>query len=274
MLEGHLAQPSEVLLTDRPAVIFVHGYPSDEVWAESIGSDLPSLADRVAEWMQWTALAIRFRGCGRSTGDFSLQGWVDDVRSAVDFLEAEVQPDTVWLCGFGSGGSVSIVAASDDERITGVSMAGSPSDFNDWASNPNRLLAHAKKVGAIRSPNFPEDPERWKAQLRTVNANHAMEKLRGRPLLILHGTDDDVVPSFDALALRDAYTDGTSDEWVELRQVKGGGHLLRHDPRATAVLLGWLTRSRLKLRGLSQPADGNGFSKATGPDSPDPGHST
>ncbi len=33
---------------------------------------------------------------------------------------------------------------------------GAPADFDDWASHPRRLLLHARDVGIIRSPSFPE----------------------------------------------------------------------------------------------------------------------
>ena len=44
----------------------------------------------------------------------------------------------------------------------------------------------------------------------------------------------------DARALADA-----ADGEVELRILSGAGHRLRHDPRAIAVLLGWLDRQLL-----------------------------
>jgi len=47
-----------------------------------------------------------------------------------------------------------------------------------------------------------------------------------------------VVPSLDARAIADAH--GTA----ELRIIDGAGHHLRHDPRAVALLLGWLDRQR------------------------------
>jgi uncharacterized protein len=59
-----------------------------------------------------------------------------------------------------------------------------------------------------------------------------------RPLLVLHGSDDEVVPVFDARVIADAHGE------AELRIVEGGAHQLRHDPRAVAVLLGWLDRQR------------------------------
>lgn len=238
-LEAHLALPDpEGQVTDRIGVIFCHGFPSGEVWAERTGADLPGLADRTAEAMGWTALSVRFRGCGSSTGDFSLQGWVDDVAAAVDYLHGRQGSEQVWLCGFGTGGAVSIVAAAHDKRVNGVAVGGSPADFDDWAANPNRLLAHAKRVGAITSSSFPADVEAWKEELRTIRAIRSVESLPPRPLLVLHGSEDELVPHFDARLLADAH--GSAD----LRFIRGGGHQLRHDPRAIAVLLGWLARQR------------------------------
>jgi uncharacterized protein len=50
------------------------------------------------------------------------------------------------------------------------------------------------------------------------------------------------VPVFDARVLADAHGS------AELRLINGAGHRLRHDPRAVAVLLGWLDRQRHLLR--------------------------
>ena len=55
----------------------------------------------------------------------------------------------------------------------------------------------------------------------------------------MHGDDDDSVPTMDARQLAEAHGG------AELRLIHGAGHRLRHDPRAVAVLLGWLDRQRL-----------------------------
>jgi putative redox protein len=65
-------------------------------------------------------------------------------------------------------------------------------------------------------------------------------KIPPRPLLLVHGANDDVVPILDARALAD-----TADEGVELRILAAAEHRLRHDPRAIAILLGWLDRQLL-----------------------------
>jgi putative redox protein len=49
------------------------------------------------------------------------------------------------------------------------------------------------------------------------------------------------VPSLDARALADCHGS------AELRIIQGAGHRLRHDPRAVAVLLGWLERQDTEL---------------------------
>ena len=241
-LEAHLALPDEELgVVGETGVIFCHGFPSGEVWAERIGADLPALADQAAEQRGWTSLAIRFRGCGASTGDFSLQGWIDDVAAAVDYLHREQQPEQIWVCGFGTGGAVSLVAAAEEPRINGVAVGGSPADFDDWAANPTRLLAHAKRVGAIKSASFPEDLAAWKESLASIKAVRAVECLPPRPLLVLHGAEDEAVPHFDARLLADAHGD------AELRVIRGGGHQLRHDP---VVCTQASERTKWQRRGL------------------------
>jgi putative redox protein len=52
------------------------------------------------------------------------------------------------------------------------------------------------------------------------------------------------VPALDARVVADAH--GAA----ELRFIQGAGHQLRHDPRAVAVLLGWLDRQKHEQQAL------------------------
>lgn len=70
--------------------------------------------------------------------------------------------------------------------------------------------------------------------------------LSDRPLLLVHGSEDELVPLLDARAIADAH--GSAD----LRIIAGAGHDLRHDPRSIVVLLGWLDRH--ETAALGQPA--------------------
>lgn len=240
-LDGELCRASTADRRKSVGVVFLHGFPSADVWADKIGGDMSELCARISRDQEWNALTFRFRGCGESTGEFSLARWVDDASAALRFLKAETDTDGLWVCGFGTGGAVGLVAAADDPDVTGVAVAGSPADFDDWAEAPERLLTHAREVGVIKSSTFPPNLERWNAELREVRAVEAAEQLPPKSLLVLHGSEDEAVPHFDARLVADAH--GAAD----LRFISGGGHQLRHDPRAVAVLLGWLDRQSISL---------------------------
>ena len=85
-----------------------------------------------------------------------------------------------------------------------------------------------------------------------MRAVDAAESLGNRSLLVLHGSDDETVPVFDARVLADAHAG------ADLRIISGAGHHLRHDPRAVAVLLGWLERQRQSLLAAVAAGDTNG----------------
>ncbi|MEQ1787029.1 MAG: alpha/beta fold hydrolase [Acidimicrobiales bacterium] len=248
LLAAHLARPKmRADATTVPSVVLAHGYPSDVSAAAVAGSALPELADRMAAEMGWLAMALAFRGCGDSEGSFSLRGWLDDLRAAVHHLRATEDVSGVWLVGFGTGGALAICAAADDQLVRGVAALGSPADFDDWASHPRRLLEHAREVGMIAEPTFPADVDAWARELRDLRAVASAHRLAPRPLLVVHGSDDDLVPVFDARVLVDAH--GAAD----LRIMNGAGHRLRHDPRAVAVLLGWLDRESSSTERRRQP---------------------
>lgn len=240
-LEAHLCRSSTADRHRSVSVLFLHGFPSADVWADKIGGDMVELCQRVTRNPEWNALTLRFRGCGDSEGEFSLARWVDDASAAIRFLRRETRPRGLWVCGFGTGGAVGLVASAEDPDVSGVAVAGTPADFDDWAADPERLLSHAREVGVIKTPSFPTNLDRWYAELKEVRAVEAAERLSPRPLLVLHGSEDEAVPHFDARLVADAH--GRAD----LRWVQGGGHQLRHDPRAVAVLLAWLDRQAVGL---------------------------
>jgi len=238
LLTGQLCEPPSRADTSRvPAVVLAHGYPTGLSSAAIASTALPELADRIASEMGWIALAPQLRGCGGSEGSFSLRGWLDDLLAAVAHLEADERVTGVWLAGFGTSGALAICAAAEHPTIRGVAALGSPADFDDWASHPRRLLEHAREVGMIRDPSFPSSFDRWSKELKELRAVACAPQVAPRPLLVVHGSDDDLVPAFDARVIVDAHGS------AELRIVYGAGHRLRHDPRAIAVLLGWLDRS-------------------------------
>ena len=82
-----------------PGVIMCHSFPFGPIDARHSASTFPELMDRMANELGFAAMCFTFRGCGESGGDFSVQGWVDDLRAAIDHMIAEAQPSSLPLDG-------------------------------------------------------------------------------------------------------------------------------------------------------------------------------
>jgi putative redox protein len=239
-LAAYLARPAPSAAggTGRQGLVLCHGFPVSQA-QDVTASGYRELADRLAADTGWTVLTFSFRGTGRSGGNFSLGGWLDDLQAASDALRATPGVEEVWLCGFAAGGALALCAAGEDERVRGVASFAAPADFGDRATDARRFVAQARSQGLIRDPKFPDDLDGWARQLRDIRPLSVVGKIPPRPVLIVHGSNDEVVPLLDARALADA-----ADGQLDLRVLVGAGHRLRHDPRAVALLIGWMDRQR------------------------------
>ncbi len=139
-------------------------------------------------------MTFNFRGCGDSEGDFSLQGWVDDLRNAISHLLALHEPSGVILLGTNTGGSIAICVAADDPRVSAAGLLSPRADFDDWAEHPRRFLEHAREIGAIHDRRFPPSVEEWAREFRRFRPVASARRFAPRPLLVMHGEDDDSVP--------------------------------------------------------------------------------
>lgn len=220
-------------------MVIVPGFPAAAGGGPNSFRTFPALADRVAEDARMVALTFAFRGISSSSGHFSLAGWRDDLRVAIEYLRTVDGIDgALWMMGFGTGGALAIAAAVDEPGIAGIISVAAPADFQDWASRPRELLSHARKCGAISDPNFPPDVSKWTKELNEISAVQSAGQLDSESvrLMVLHGSNDDAVPPLDARAIADAHGD------AELRLITGARHHLRHDPRAMATAIGFLNR--------------------------------
>jgi pimeloyl-ACP methyl ester carboxylesterase len=89
------------------------------------------------------------RGTGTSEGDFSIEGWLADVRAAIDALHARTDITGVWLSGFRLGGTLAVVAAAHDNRVRGLATFSAPASLH-WVEDP---------VGSWSAPDRVEEPD-------------------------------------------------------------------------------------------------------------------
>lgn len=239
-LASHVKEPSGSSAREPglPGLILCHGFPIGPIDARRSAGTFPQLIDRVAIEVGIPAMTFTFRGCGTSEGDFSLQGWIDDLRAAIDHMIQTVGVERVVLVGTNTGGSIAICVGANDPRVAAAGLLSPRADFDDWADHPRRFLDHARDIGAVRTPGFPSSMDDWSRAFRRFRPTAAARRFAPRPLLVMHGEDDESVPTSDARQLAQAHGS------AELSLLAGAGHRLRHDPRALAILLGWLDRVR------------------------------
>ncbi len=121
-----------------------------------------------------------------------------------------------------------------------IASLAAPATFSDWFADPLQLRwrMHARWTSSARRSR-DRSSRLGHVHMADLDPIAAAQRLGGRPVLVLHGSDDDVVPVSDARMIAEA-----GRESAELRILAGAGHRLNSDPRAMALLLGWLERQR------------------------------
>ncbi len=239
-LKARLAVPSSSGAYEaRHALVFCHGLPSqDPIPRNDRTYDL--LIGRIARDLGWTTLALSLRGCAGSEGNFSVEAWMTDLNTAVEHLRSERDAEGVWLAGAGTGGSMAIAAGGHNPEVRGVAALAARADFDDWLAQPDRLIQHCRDINVVHDKNFPPDRDEWLAGFEKFRPVDAARMLGDRSLLLIHGESDLQVPLSDAEQIAEAHGSAA------LRVIPNGDHRLRHDPRAVALLMGWLDRQRAK----------------------------
>ena len=116
----------------RPAAILVHGFGSfrDEL------TGFVELAGRLAA-RGITSLRLDMRGCGKSGKRGHMHpmwDWVEDVRSAIAFLEQQpgIAADRIGIIGMSMGGGIACIAAALDTRLKAVAALAPVADGEAW----------------------------------------------------------------------------------------------------------------------------------------------
>jgi len=221
-----------------PGLIVCHGIPAKVKEPDDRG--YPLLAERFCQ-EGFAVLIFNFRGAGLSEGNFDLLGWTRDLEGALDYFihRPEVDPTRIFLMGFSGGGAVSIYVAAQRKEVAALVSCASPAEFRDLITGKSLVdfLSHCRNVGIIRDANFPLSLKDWKDGFRTVKPLKWMGRIPPRPLLIIHGTEDDVVNINHARKLYDKVR-GEADLFL----IEGAGHRLRVEERAMQKAMEWLKK--------------------------------
>ncbi len=225
------------------AVLMCHGIsagpytPGDRSW--------PVLAEKFTK-AGFVTMIFNFRGAGLSQGNFDILGWARDLKKALDFLLKidAIDGRRIYILGSSAGASVGIYVAAHDSRIAGLVSLACPATFNFIRDNqPQAVLQHFREVGIIKDKNFPPSIEDWLDNFDSAAPIHWVDKISPRPLLLMHGDRDDVVPVEQAYQLY-----GMAHEPKEFVIIQGAGHRLRLVERAVDLALSWLKKQSVLIQ--------------------------
>jgi len=217
----------------HPALCICHGIPATPYDPGDKGYAV--LAERFCR-AGFVTLIFNFRGAGKSQGNLDLLDWSRDLEVAVDFLYNLEETDKTELCllGFSGGAAVSVYATAHDQRISSLTACACPADFNSLADKEraSSAIQHFRDIGVIRDDGFPASMETWLNNFETVSPIHWVDKVSPRPLLLVHGDADEVVPLEHAYRLYQK-----AREPKELLVIPGARHRLRLEEKAMAAIL-------------------------------------
>ncbi|MCC7366972.1 MAG: alpha/beta fold hydrolase [Chloroflexi bacterium] len=152
---------------------------------------------------RYNVLLLDHRGHGDSDGLRTTIGYEErlDVHAAVEYLlEQGLGP--VGIYGMSMGGATAILAAAEDRRISAV-VADSPYARLRWAVG---------QVARLRGyPGFIAPGIAWigcfatafhlRNSMASFDPVEVVDQIAPRPLLLMHGTDDEIIPVVSARIL-------------------------------------------------------------------------
>jgi len=170
-----------------PAVILCHGYQRCMEEPFGLAVDLRERG--------FTVMLFDFRGCGRSDGRYTTIGHHEprDLFAAVGWLRRRVGPDVpIGLYGISMGGSVAIEVAAHSPEVAAVvadsafsHLSGAVEHRFSTLGTVDLLFHRATMVIAERLCD---------GRVADVRPVDAVGRVAPRPLLLIHGGRDDIVP--------------------------------------------------------------------------------
>ena len=187
---------------DAPTVLFLHGN----------GSNIGDSAARSQLFYQWgySTLLIDYRGYGRSSGPFPHEQQIyEDAEAAWQYVTRQraVAPGRVMLFGHSLGGAIAFYLASEHPEVAGVIAEGSFTNMRAMMQRKLRVVL---------------PPLNW---LLTQEFGSLMRvRSLSVPVLLIHGTADNVVPAAMSQRLYNALPTSPHTGRKQLLWIEGGGH--------------------------------------------------
>lgn len=216
----------------RATVVLLHGIPSTAP-PEPGDTGYEGFA-RIFVEAGYAAAWADMRAVRESEGFFSIEGWVRDATRIVEDAAALAPDKPLALIGSSAGGCVATEAVARGASVHALGLLAAPAAWVSFAADAAAALQRVTvEAGMSVDPIVTADPAEWVAEFEKVTTSRAIADVEV-PVLIVHGTADDVVPVNHASRLHDAAPH------ARLEIIEGGGHQLRRDERSIKLVLDWL----------------------------------
>ena len=165
--------------------------------------------------------------------------WAHDLEAALTWIQANPQVDEkkTMLLGSSMGAAVAIYVAAHRKEVAGLVSFASPAMMSR-RDDPAQAIERLRELGVIRDEDFPSSLDAWNGEYETLNPMQWIAEISPRPLLILQGDADDVVPHLNASLLFEK-----AGEPKQLQLLPGVGHRFRQEEAAISASLEWLKRT-------------------------------
>ena len=200
--------------SDRPALVLCHGYQRCMEEPFALGVELRARG--------YSVLIFDFRGCGVSGGRYTTIGHDEkhDLLAAVGWLRGRVGRDVpIGALGISMGGSTAIEAAALCPEIGAVVA---DSAFAHLHGAVEHRFSSLDRLNLVLHRATMRIAERMTGgRVKDVRPVDAIGAITPRPVLLIHGTEDDVVPLPHARELYEA-----ANEPKELWLLEGTSHAM------------------------------------------------
>ncbi len=212
----------------KPTALLLHGCPGVEKNLDLAAA----LRDR-----GWNGLLFHYRGCWGSAGRYDLRTIPRDVAAAVDHLQAggyeSVDPARLAVIGHSLGGWAAVLAAADDKRLRAVAVCGAPAELGSLELTAVQLDREIIRFLTTTPTEFLSQREDIGRRPRPLDV---VASISPRPLLVVHGSNDEWVPVAHARSLYERA--GKPCRFVE---IAGANHSFAwHRAELRDVVAGWL----------------------------------
>jgi len=242
-----------------PMVVVCHGLAGSKEGRGRAVEMAEELAGR-----DWSTFLFDFTGVGESEGIFNeltLTRQIDDLANAVSWCRRQGFSPIV-VQGRSFGGTTALALAACDYRVAGVCIWATPaalerlvlSKFEARGSKfesriSNFELGHPQSTQDVTEKALTENTENTENKvvllkddflkdIKKHNITHCASLISPRPLLIVHGVQDEVVPGFEAEAIYRAAGQPKELVWIE-----GGDHQFTNTYRQVwEVFFSWLSK--------------------------------